>query len=245
MSANPPVYREITVAAVVLGIIQGMLMTAAFTYIGLKLGFTLAGSTVAAILGFAFLRGIGRGVLHIKGAGSIIENNINQTIASGINTASAGVVFTFPVLLLLGQGFNIWTIIIAAIAGSFMGVVIIIPLRKQLIEIERLRFPSGVAVATILKSPGAGAEKARLLGYGFLVACGLTLLTNPVFAQWFGRETPFLPDILPIGSWIMHAIGGQPVGATGIVLLGTSLSLSLANVGAGMLSGRRLTNSRR
>jgi len=41
--------------------------------------------------------------------------------------------------------------------------VVIIPLRKQLIEIERLRFPSGVAVATILKSPGAGAAKAKLL----------------------------------------------------------------------------------
>lgn len=238
MSPNPAPYREITVAAVVLGVIQGALMTAAFTYIGLKLGFTLSGSTVAAILGFAFLRGIGRGVLHIDGAGSIIENNINQTIASGINTASAGVVFTFPALLLLGDHYNVWTIIMAAIAGSFMGVVIIIPLRKQLIEIERLRFPSGVAVATILKSPGAGAEKARLLGYGFLVACGLTLLTNPVFAHWFGRKNPFLPDILPIGLWIMHLIGSKPAGAAGIVLLGTSLSMSLANVGAGMLSGR-------
>lgn len=238
MSLSSAPYREITWAAVILGVIQGVLMTASFTYIGLKLGFTLAGSTVAAILGFAFLRGIGRGVLHIKGAGSIIENNINQTIASSINTASAGVVFTFPALLLLGDHYNVWTIIIAAIAGSFMGVVIIIPLRKQLIEIERLRFPSGVAVATILKSPGAGSEKARLLGYGFLIACGLTLLTNPVFAHWFGRANPYLPDILPIGTWIMHLIGSRPVGATGIVLLGTSLSLSFANVGAGMLAGR-------
>lgn len=213
-------------------------MTAAFVYIGLKLGFGLPGSTVAAILGFALLRGVGRGVLHIDGAGSIIENNINQTIASGINTASAGVVFTFPALLLLGQEFNVWTIILAAIAGSFMGIVIIIPLRKQLIEIERLRFPSGVAVATILKSPGAGAEKAKLLGYGFIFASLLTLMTNHVVAGWLGLDHSIIPETLPIGTWIMHLLGTTPSGAGGIVLLGTSLSLSLANVGAGLLSGR-------
>ncbi|HIA04870.1 MAG TPA: hypothetical protein EYN66_23740, partial [Myxococcales bacterium] len=46
--------------------------------------------------------------------------------------------------------------ILAAMAGSFMGVVLIIPLRKQMLEFERLRFPSGIAVASLLKSPGAG-----------------------------------------------------------------------------------------
>ncbi len=99
---NDAPYREITFSAVVLGVIQGAIMTASFVYIGLKLGFGLSGSTVAAILGFALLRGVGRGVLKIPGAGSIVENNINQTIASGINTASAGVTFTFPALYLLG-----------------------------------------------------------------------------------------------------------------------------------------------
>ena len=136
--ASPSGYREVTVSAVVLGVIQGALMTAAFVYIGLKLGFGIPGSTVAAIMGFALLRGVGRGVFRIPGAGSIVENNINQTIASGINTASAGVVFTFPALLLLGEDitgeFSIAPILVAAIAGSFMGIVVIIPLHKQMIE---------------------------------------------------------------------------------------------------------------
>ena len=48
-------YREVTVGAVLLGVIQGAIMTAAFVYIGLKLGFGLPGSTVAAIMGFALL----------------------------------------------------------------------------------------------------------------------------------------------------------------------------------------------
>ncbi|MCA9580798.1 MAG: OPT/YSL family transporter, partial [Myxococcales bacterium] len=171
-------YRELTPAAVILGIVQGAVMTAAFVYIGLKLGFGLPGSSVAAIMGFALLRGVGRGVFGSKDSGSIVENNINQTIASGINTASAGVVFTFPALLLLGVDFSPWAIIVSAIAGSFMGIVIIIPLRKQLIEIERLRFPTGIAVASILKSPGAGAGKALVMGGGFAFAVLMTLTTH-------------------------------------------------------------------
>ena len=155
MSATASTYRELTFAAVILGVIQGAVMTAAFVYIGLKLGFGLSGSTVAAILGFALLRGVGRNALGVKGCGSIVENNINQTIASGINTASSGVTFTFPALLLLGSDYDLKTVILAAVAGSFMGIVVIVPLRKQMLEIERLKFPSGIAVATILKSPPA------------------------------------------------------------------------------------------
>ncbi len=230
MTTQAAAYREITVGAIVLGIVQGMIMTAAFVYIGLKLGFGIPGSTVAAIMGFALLRGVGRGVLKIPGAGSIVENNINQTIASGINTASAGVVFTFPALLLLGQDFNPWTIILSAIAGSFMGIVVIIPLRKQLIEIERLRFPTGVAVATILKSPGAGPKKAKFLVYGFVFAAGLTLATNHRFH--------LLPESLAIGPWIHSAFSVADTGPAALALLGTTLSLSMANFGAGMLAGK-------
>jgi putative OPT family oligopeptide transporter len=223
-------YREVTVGAVGLGIAQGAIMTAAFVYIGLKLGFGLPGSTVAAIMGFALLRGVGRNVLKIPGAGSIVENNINQTIASGINTASAGVVFTFPALLLLGQDFSPWTVILSAIAGSFMGIVIIIPLRKQLIEIERLRFPSGVAVATILKSPGAGPQKAKLLALGFGFAAILTALMN--------HRLGVVPETLELGPWLKSALGVGDASGAALALLGTTLSLSMANIGAGLLAGR-------
>ena len=229
-TAAPHRYREITALAVGLGVLQGMLMTAAFVYIGLKLGFGLPGSTVAAILGFALLRGVGRRALGIRDCGSIVENNINQTIASGINTASAGVVFTFPALLLLGQSFSVITILVAALAGSFMGIVVIIPLRKQLIEVERLRFPTGVAVATILKAPGAGMRKAKLMSLGFVVSAAITLA--------LGEHVQLIPDTLPLGSWLKSVVGAAPGSPAEFLLLGTALSLSTANIGAGMLSGR-------
>src|SRR6056300_1556946 len=87
-------YRELTVAAVVLGIIQGIVLNIAFVYAALTLGFSIGGSTVAAIIGYGLLRGV------LK-KGTIVENNINQTIASGINTAGTGVVFTLPALFML------------------------------------------------------------------------------------------------------------------------------------------------
>ena len=112
-------YRELTLASVFFGILIGCLMTCAFVYIGLKLGFTMGGSTVAAILGFAVLKGM-------LGNGTIIENNINQTVASGVNNASSGVVFTLPALFILSETDSSITIeavpaILAAIGGSFLG----------------------------------------------------------------------------------------------------------------------------
>jgi len=209
-------YRELTLAAVVFGVLIGALMTAAFVYIALKLGFTMPGSTVAAILGFAVLRGALR-------RGSIIENNLNQTVASGVNNASAGVAFTLPALFLIGAanpelaGFNPWAALLAAIGGSFLGIVVIIPLRKQMIEFERLRFPSGVAVASLLRSPGAGARQAQLLGGGFLVAAALHV---PAYFH-------LIPEQLTVGEWI-----GLPA------WLPVSLGISFASIGAGLLAGR-------
>ncbi len=208
-------YRELTVAAVVVGVVIGAIMTSAFVYVALKLGFGLAGSTVAAILGFAVLRGVLR-------KGSIVENNINQTVASGVNNASSGVAFTLPALFILGQqdptiaNFEVLPIMLSALAGSFLGIVFIIPLRKQMIELERLRFPSGIAVATLLKSPGAGARQAKLLLGGFAVATAFHVFV----------ELGALPQELDIGAAL-----GVPA------YIPIAVGVSFASIGAGLLSG--------
>ena len=209
-------YPELSVPAIALGTMQGVVMTASFVWIALKLGFGLPGSTVAAIMGFVVLRGVMR-------RRSIVENNINQTVASGINTASAGVVFTLPALYLLSVNdptladIPVWPLATAAVAGSLMGIVLIIPLRKQMVEIERLRFPSGVAVATLLRSPGEGLSQGMLLIGAALAAAALTVCLN----------LGFLPEEVDLG----HAVG-LPLWAP------VALYVSTANLGAGLLSGR-------
>ncbi len=163
-STQVPKYREVTVSAIIFGIIVGVIMNAAITYAGLKIGFTIGGSAIAAVLGFGVLRGLLR-------RGTVLETNIGQTVASAVNTSNSGVIFTVPVLLLIGyqldwMTLDFWLITLAAVAGAMLGTAFIIPLRKQMIDIERLRFPSATGVATILKSPGAGIKKTVVLLLG-------------------------------------------------------------------------------
>ncbi|TVQ82056.1 MAG: hypothetical protein EA380_00755 [Phycisphaeraceae bacterium] len=161
-------YREVTLLAIGFAVIVGIVMNAAITYSGLKIGFTISGSAIAAVLGFGFLRGLVR-------KGTIVEVNIAQTIASAVNTTNSGVIFTVPVLFLLGFAISwhdrdFWLITAACMAGATLGAAFIIPLRKQMIDIERLRFPSATGVATILKSPGAGPAKAVVLLVGMAIS---------------------------------------------------------------------------
>lgn len=216
MALKTEPYRELTPAALAVGVLIGIVMTAAFVFVALKLGFGMPGSTVAAILGFAILRGALR-------KGSIVENNINQTVASSVNNASSGVAFTLPALFILGltyeraADFDVLPILLAALAGSFLGIIFIIPLRKQMIELERLRFPSGIAVASLLRTPGAGARQAKLLAGGFAVAAFFHVLSG----------TGVLPEELNLG-----ALAGFPE------YVPVAIGISFASVGAGLLSGR-------
>lgn len=222
---NKP-YRELTIEAVVLGILQGVILNIAFAYAALKLGFSIGGSTVAAIIGYALLRGV------LK-RGSAIENNINQTVASGINNAGTGVIFTLPALFMLNASwassgydlveFSPWTFAIAGIAGSIIGVCVIVPLRKQMIDIDRLRFPTGVAVATIIRSGSTGKSKAKLLAYG--------VVASVLWKLFLLSETLAIENVIE-GEEFHFGFGAIPD------YFYPTIYLSLMNIAAGMLAGR-------
>jgi uncharacterized oligopeptide transporter (OPT) family protein len=184
-------YREATLSAILFGVVVGTIMNASITYAGLKIGFTIPGSTIAAVLGFGVLRGLLR-------RGSILETNIGQTVASAINIPNAGVIFTVPVLLLLESGNfeftagsrSFWILTLACVAGSVLGCAFIIPIRKQMIDIDRLRFPTGTAVAAILKSPGAGVKKTLVLLAGIAVAVAIYLPASLPDIKLGGKPKP-------------------------------------------------------
>ena len=220
---TPRPYRELTPVSVILGVMVGAVLNMGICYAGLQIGFTIVGSTVAAVLGFGLLRGvIGR---FRPGTGSILEVNVFQTVASSVNTVNAGIIFTMPVLFLLGMEaqINYPALMLASVAGSLLGVVLIIPLRKQIIDYERLRFPEGVAVATILKSPGAGIRKALLLVGGVVVAGTIAFLTK----EWREGSSPVLSE-----AYALNHIFGLPAGVT------FTVALSTLSLGAGYLAGR-------
>lgn len=165
-------YPELTWISVGVGWFLGVIIAISIGYAALILGFSIEGSELAAILGFGILRGMLR-------RRSIIENNIVQTIASGVNGASSGMMFSVPAIFLLGYSDRFDPIILTfgCIAGAFLGIAFIIPLRKHMIDFERLTYPGGVAVATILKSPGAGVRKAIILVVAALVSATVHALT--------------------------------------------------------------------
>jgi uncharacterized oligopeptide transporter (OPT) family protein len=231
----PEPYRELTRSAMVFAIAIGLVMNAAITYAGLKIGFTTVGSAIAAVLGFGVLRGLLR-------RGTILEVNITQTVASTVNTSNAGVIFTVPVLFLLGyeltvRSVDFWMIAIACTAGAVMGVAFIIPLRKQMIDIERLRFPTGTAVASILKSPGAGAAKSIVLLGGIAVGA---LIFLPTQLSVFGLST--LADLPLFGANQGGFITADAVDAGRVLGLPPQFQLVFAiapfALGAGYLTGR-------
>jgi putative OPT family oligopeptide transporter len=203
-------YPELTLTAVLVGYGLGALITISIGYASLILGFSIEGSELAAILGFGILRGVMR-------RNSIIENNINQTIASSVNAASAGMMFTVPALFILGQtDFSAVLLVFACIAGGILGIAFIIPLRKQMIDFERLAFPGGVAVATILKSPGAGVHKALLL------LCGTAL----------SGIAHFVSQLCGFEQWDLGRLMGLPDYMNGIWYV------SLMTIGVGFIAGR-------
>ena len=90
-------YPELTWAAILVGYFLGTIIAISIGYAALILGFSIEGSELAAILGFGILRGILR-------RNSIIENNITQTVASAVNGASSGMMFSVPAIFILGYG---------------------------------------------------------------------------------------------------------------------------------------------
>ncbi len=197
-----------------MGYFLGVIIAISIGYASLKLGFSIEGSELAAILGFGILRGILR-------RRSIIENNVTQTVASAVNGASSGLMFSVPAIFILGYGedLNPYIVTFGAIAGAFLGIAFIIPLRKQMIDFERLTYPGGVAVATILKSPGAGIEKAKLL-------VGAMLFSGAVH---FAALAFDIHD-LHIGDWLNI----PPENA----YLNLMFYASLMTVGVGFIAGR-------
>ena len=135
---RPGPYPELTFPGLFVGYFLGILITVSIAYASLILGFSIEGSELAAILGFGVLRGMMRRT-------SIVENNINQTLASAVNGASSGMVFSVPALFILNHSdFNPYYMVLGCIAGGILGIAFIIPLRKQMIDFNRLAYPGGM-----------------------------------------------------------------------------------------------------
>ena len=155
---------ELTIRAVVLGALLGLVFAASSVYLALKIGLTVSASIPIAVLAVAFFRTLGRS--------TILENNIVQTTGSAGESIAAGIVFTLPAILLMGYDLSVGKVAIVAVVGGVMGILLMIPLRRALIVKEhgRLTYPEGTACAEVLVAGEKGGLQARRLFQAFGIA---------------------------------------------------------------------------
>lgn len=177
---------EFTVRAVILGALFGLLFGAVTVYVGLRAGLTVSASIPISVLSISILRKLGA-YMPPFGRPTILENNIVQTTGSAGESLAAGVMFTIPALIFLGFGseFTFWRIFPLALLGGWLGVLFMVPLRRQLIVKEHgnLAFPEGTACADVLVAGERGGSFAGRVFWGLGLGGVYTFFMN-TFQAW-------------------------------------------------------------
>lgn len=166
---------QLTWRAVLMGSVLGGVLSLTNLYIGLKAGWGFGVAITACILSYAiwttFYRiGLARTPM------TILENNCMQSTASSAGYSTGGTLVsafaayvmindqTLPLHITMG-----WVFCLAV-----LGVTMAVPMKRQMINVEQLRFPTGVAAAETLRALHATSEKgaraARALGWAAIIA---------------------------------------------------------------------------
>src|ERR1700760_3774870 len=183
--------RELSARALILGAIFGIVFGAVTVYVGLKAGLTVAASIPISVLSISILRVFGRA--------SILENNIVQTTGNAGQSIASGVIFTLPALVFLGFDLEGFRIFLLALIGGWLGVLFMIPLRRQLIVEEHgvLTYPEGTACADVLMAGERGGSLASRVFLGLGLGSLYTLFQNDnIFKAWPGTPE-YQPDFGP------------------------------------------------
>lgn len=202
---------ELTVTAVIVGVLLAVLFGGANAYLGLRVGMTISASIPAAVISMAVIRVLMR-------RDSILENNMVQTIGSAGESLAAGCIFTLPVLFMWAKEWGtepppIMEITVIAFIGGILGILFMVPLRQALIVKEHgvLPYPEGTACADILLAGEGHSSKAGKIfaGLGFaavykFIADGLKIFPSEV--DWSldkfkgaGIGCDVLPALLGVG----------------------------------------------
>ncbi len=206
--------KQLTARALIMGMMLGMVMACSNVYVGLKSGWGMGVAITSCIMAWSIFAVLHASLPKLFPPYSILENNAMQSCASAAGAITgAGLVNAIPALLMLdptvlptGFAARCWILIPWLAVVAWLGVFLAVPTKRQLINIEQLRFPSGVAAATTLRSlHGAGGEAARqaralfsALGLGAIVTW-----MRDADAPWM-RALPIkgVPDWAPVKSWV-------------------------------------------
>ncbi|MEO8307492.1 MAG: oligopeptide transporter, OPT family [Pseudomonadota bacterium] len=208
---------EMTVRAVIVGTILGIIFGASSLYLVLKVGLTVSASIPVAVISITLFRLLSK--FRIRDA-NILEHNIVQTAGSAGESIAFGVGVTMPAILILGFDLELTRVLLVAVLGGLLGILMMIPLRRALIVNQHgiLKYPEGTACAEVLKA-GASAESraaadplalgtesigisARTIFTGFGIGLAYKAL-NIAFKGW--RDSPNVTFGAPLKGGSMSA----------------------------------------
>ncbi|MEW5853769.1 MAG: OPT family oligopeptide transporter [Myxococcota bacterium] len=222
--------KQLTPRAVVMGMLLGAIMCLSNLYVVLKTGWSLGVTITACILAFAIFRMLSA-LRLVRTEFSLLENNAMGSVASaaGYMTGGGNMAAIPALLVLTGALPPTWQLIMWCAVIAVMGVFAAIPIKRQLINIEQLPFPTGTATAETLRSlhsHGEAADKARMLGYASVVGA---------LVAWFrDAKASWMPFNLPHGFPFPGTLRGKPAEAWTL-----SMEASLILISAGALMSWR------
>ena len=243
---------QLTVRAVLMGLVLGSFMAFSNLYVALKTGWLLGVAITACIMSWAIFKAL-RPILGSEP--SILETNCMQSTASaaGYSTGST-LISAFSAYLMINKAMPPWPIVMGLVFSlAMLGVFMAIPMKRTMVNIEQLPFPSGTAAAETLRSLyTAGAEamkKARSLFVSMGLGAGVAFLRDGMadlterfkWGSWAGWFT--LPNFLPVSSWLTKLGAGRAAVVFDHKGYTFSFELSTILVGAGAIMGIRVATS--
>lgn len=148
--------QNFTFRGVLVGLAIGVIICFSNMYFGLQTGWVSGMAMPAALIGFGFFKTVARCIDYPF---TPVENVLVQTVAGALGTMPLGCGFVgvMPALnyllkpvengpLVLSTG----KLIVWSLGICFFGVVFAVPLRREVIIREKLKFPSGTATALMI-----------------------------------------------------------------------------------------------
>lgn len=222
---------ELSIYSVIMGALFAMIFAAANTYLGLKVGLTIAAGIPGAILATGLLKGLFK-------RNNILEANMVASIAAVGESIAGGIIYILPAIILWGLELKLTTIIIVTLLGGLIGIFFVTPLRKFLIVEEHghLVYPESMAAAEVLVSGSEGGSGFKMVLLGLGIGGGYKLASGG-FALWSERPewiiTPYqgavfgidtLASLLGVGFIVgteasLYMFGGAVVAWMGLIPL--------------------------
>lgn len=149
--------QNFTLRGVLVGLAIGVVICFSNMYFGLQTGWVSGMAMPSALIGFAYFKVVAR---TLKLPFTPVENVLVQSVAGSVGTMPLGCGFVgvIPALnyLLTPEengplDISLWRLIIWSVGICFFGVMFAVPLRREMIIREKLKFPSGTATALLIK----------------------------------------------------------------------------------------------